>query len=340
MTVEKKIEIKFPHHHSAHCESGVTSNLICYQGVEISEAMAFGIGSGLFFGYLPFLKVNDMPLTTFRIVPGGIFKRTTSRLGVKVGRQRFRDPEKGMQVLDELIARGMPVGLQVGTYWLPFFPPALRFHFNAHNLVVYGKRDEEYLISDPVFDEPVTCPYEDLMKARFSKGPLAPKGHLYYLLNKPDMAFLKEAIAKGIKEVCHKMLNIPIPLLGVKGMRYLAKRLSGWPKRLGPEKANQYLGFIIRVQEEIGTGGAGFRFLFAAFLQEAGEILNKDELLTLSEELTHVGDRWREFALGGARNIKGKATSADSYPKLAEILMECADSEERIFRRLRSQINS
>ncbi len=335
-----KMETKFPHRHSAHCESGVTSNLMRYQGFEISEAMSFGIGSGLFFGYLPFLKVNDIPLTTYRIIPGGIFKRATSRLGVKVRRQRFRNPEKGMQVLDELIAQGIPVGVQVGAYWLPFFPPALRFHFNAHNLVVYGKRGEEYLISDPVFDEPVTCPYEDLLKARFSKGPLAPKGHLYYLLNKPDRAFLKDAIGKGIKEVCNKMLGIPIPLLGVKGMRYLAKRLRGWPEQLGPEKANQYLGFIIRAQEEIGTGGAGFRFIYAAFLQEVAEILNKDELLNLSEELTQIGDRWREFALGGARNCKGKATSEESYPKLAEILMECADREEQIFRSLRSQIIS
>ena len=334
------MESKFPHRHSAHCESGVTSNLMCYQGFEISEAMSFGIGSGLFFGYMPFLKVNNIPVTTYRILPGGIFKRATSRLGVKVKRQRFRNPEKGMQALDELIAQGIPVGAQVGVYWLNYFPPALRFHFNAHNLVVYGKRGDEYLISDPVFDDPVTCSCEDLMEARFAKGALAPKGRIYYLLNKPNQAFLKDAIVKGIKEVCNKMLGFPIPLFGVKGIRYLAKQLQRWPERLGEERANHYLGQVIRAQEEIGTGGAGFRFIYAAFLQEAAEILKKDELLNLSEKLTLIGDRWREFALGGARNCKGKATLEESYPKLAEILVECADKEAEVFRGLRSQIVS
>ena len=37
-----------------------------------------------------------------------------------------------------------------------------------------------------------------------------------------------------------------------------------------------------RMQEEIGTGGAGFRFLYAAFLQEAGEKLNRADLLKAS----------------------------------------------------------
>lgn len=50
--------IAFPHRQSAHCESGVTANLLTCGGIEISEAMAFGIGSGLFFGYVPFLKMG------------------------------------------------------------------------------------------------------------------------------------------------------------------------------------------------------------------------------------------------------------------------------------------
>ncbi|MEY4895573.1 MAG: hypothetical protein RI890_372, partial [Actinomycetota bacterium] len=41
--------IPFKHQLQAHCESGVTSNLLKHYGLPISEPLAFGIGSGLFF---------------------------------------------------------------------------------------------------------------------------------------------------------------------------------------------------------------------------------------------------------------------------------------------------
>ena len=171
----------FIHRQSAHCESGSTSNLLSNYGLNISEALAFGIGAGLFFGYFPFVKVQGLPLITFRNAPGRIIKNTAKRLNVRVDSSKFKNPEKAMDALDAMLGRGIPVGLQAGIYWLPYFPDALRFHFNAHTLIAYGRKGNDYLISDPVFDEPVTCSRDDLMKARFSEGVLAPKGKMYYL---------------------------------------------------------------------------------------------------------------------------------------------------------------
>ena len=80
-----------------------------------------------------------------------------------------------------LLAQGKVVGLQTSVYWLPYFPPEMRFHFNAHNLLVYGKEGNDYLISDPVFESPMRCAADDLNRSRFAKGVLAPKGLLYTL---------------------------------------------------------------------------------------------------------------------------------------------------------------
>ena len=41
-----KIELK--HSQTAHCENGAAINLLRYNGLDISEPMAFGIGSGLY----------------------------------------------------------------------------------------------------------------------------------------------------------------------------------------------------------------------------------------------------------------------------------------------------
>lgn len=328
------MQIPFKHQQSSHCESGVTANLFTFYNHPLSEAMAFGIGEGLFFGYLPFIKVNGLPLTTFRCRLGAILNRTVRRMNGRLIWRKFRSPHKAMAALDEQLAQGTPVGCRAGAYWLPYFPPAFRFHFNMHNLVVYGKEGDDYLISDPVFPEPVRCAADDLMKARFAQGPLAPKGRMYFFQQAPTPGELAPVIRRALKGVCRTMLHTPGPLIGVRGMRFLANRLEKWPHKLGLRKAGIYVGHLIRMQEEIGTGGAGFRFMYAAFLQEAGEKLNNPSLLQASDSMTRIGDHWRTLAVQGARVCKGRAANAEPYTEMAEVLRTCATAEEHLFRQL------
>jgi hypothetical protein len=89
-----------------------------------------------------------------------------------------------------------------------------------------------------------------------------------------------------------------------------------------------YVGNIVRMQEEIGTGGGGFRFLYAAFLQELAALTAYAPLGTLAARLIEIGDHWREFALAAARMIKGR--DALSPASLAERLGAIA-AEERCF---------
>jgi len=328
----------FPHRQTAHCESGVIANLLTSHGLPISEAMAFGIGGGLFFGYLPFIRINGLPLTTFRTTPGSIFNRVTKRLGIGVERQSFKSPTKAMAELDRLLDRGVPVGMQTGVYWLPYFPPALRFHFNAHNLVAYGKRGDDYLVSDPVLPEPVVCAAADLARARFAQGALAPKGKMYCVTSVPKALDLAPAVRQGIREVCRFMLSVPFPLIGTRGIRYLADQLERWPAKLGDRKAILYLGNLIRMQEEIGTGGGGFRFIFAAFLQEAADVLGEGRFLELSQRMTATGDLWREFAVAGARHCKGRSGKGEDFSDLARLLRRCAEQEDALLRELASLV--
>ena len=335
------IEIPFHHRQSAHCETGVLSNLVSHHGLEISEAMVFGIGSGLFFGYFPFVRLNKLPLTAYRIATGGIMSRTTKRLGIRLEWQKFRSPGKAMAALDRMLEAGIPVGCRTGAYWLSYFPPRYRFHFNMHNLVAFGKNNGSYRISDPVFPDPVDCPAEDLAKARFAKGPMAPKGRMYHVAHVPgaDQMDLAGAVQKGIKEVCRSMLRVPGPFIGAKGIRYLAKKVENWPAKLGDRRAALHLGQIIRMQEEIGTGGGGFRFIYAAFLQEAAPILALPVLSELSDRMTEIGDRWRDFAVIGSRICKARASESESYSALAEILRDCADREAALFLDLEDALN-
>ena len=208
----------FKHFQSAHCENGVASNLLKNKGIEISEPMIFGIGSGLFFVFLPFLKVNHAPAISYRPMPGMIFNRAAKNLGIKVKRHKFRSTKSAQTFLDEQLLANRPCGLQVGVYNLTYFPEEYKFHFNGHNLVVFGKQDQTYLISDPVMQETTKLTENELEKVHFSKGVLAPKGHLYYPEFIPENIDFEKAIKKGIKKTCREMLA-PVPIVGVRGIR-------------------------------------------------------------------------------------------------------------------------
>lgn len=324
----------FRHTHAGHCESGVMSSLLTHHGLPISEPMAFGLSSALTFAHMPFIKVGGIPLTAYRMMPGHVVRGLEKALGVKMQRQRYANAQEGMQALDALLRKGQLTGLQTSVYWLPYFPPDMRFHFNAHNLIVYGKEDENYLISDPVAEEPQVCAEADLQKARFVKGPFAPKGLAYYPVHIPAKIEYERAIRKAIKKTVNMMSRTPVPVVGVGAIRGLARTLRKLPrKHKDPRYPRLFISSIIRMQEEIGTGGAGFRFMYASFLQEAARLMQSERLDTASQDMTAAGDLWRDFALAGARLCKEK--EGGDYDGLAERLLMCADAELKIYKQLR-----
>jgi hypothetical protein len=336
MVKQQDHSIPFVHRPAAHCENGVTSNLLNFYGINLSEPMVFGIGSGLFFSYMPFIKLNYLPVISFRPLPGWIFKRVTERLKIEINRKKFANPKNAMDALDENLKKGIPTGCLVGVYHLTYFPKPYRFHFNAHNIIVFGRENGDYIISDPIMENPEKLSYTDLKRVRYAKGTYPPIGRMYYVKNTSPAYDLERAIVKGVKKTCQDMLHIPIPMFGVKGIRYLARKMRTWPAKLGPKKASLYLGQVIRMLEEIGTGGAGFRFIYAAFLQEAAEVLGKEWLNEASKEMTATGDRWRQFAVMAGRIFKNRANSKETYEDAADILVDIADREERIFKRLKT----
>lgn len=323
---------EFAHQQYAHCESGVLSATLRAHGLPVSEALAFGLASGISFAYLPFIKINQLPLIAYRMPPRFLIKSLQRLLQLPFKFETFRQPEKGQRRLDALLAQGKLVGLQTSVYFLPYFPPAMRFHFNAHNLLVYGKDGDDYLISDPVFEQVKRCASADLQKARFVRGVLAPKGLLYYLDGPVNLPDLQPLLRKAIVRTCRIMLHTPAPFIGTRGIRFLGNRLAKLVRRNDSEYSRRYVGHVVRMQEEIGTGGAGFRFLYAAFLQEAAQKLGDERLAGQANTLTAIGDSWREFALAAARMNKGRAPL--DLPLLQQQLLNLAERETAFFRDL------
>lgn len=327
------MSIPIQHQHTAHCETGCMSTLLRHQGLDVSEAMALGLASGIAFAFLPFVKIGGLPLIAYRMPPNAIIKGLKKRLHLDLNIQTFSSGKQGMEALDKQLDSGKLVGLQTSVFWLPYFPNDMRFHFNAHNLIVYGKEGHEYLISDPVFETTMTCDAKDLQKARFAKGAMAPKGKMYYINSKPEPINYSSIIHKAVRSSIRAQTP-PVPIIGNKGIHYLARKIERLPKEMKSTKRQfLFLGHIIRMQEEIGTGGAGFRYIYASFLQEAAKQTGTSIFDEASKMMTEVGDEWRNFALHAAKMCKGRSTY--DAKQLSDLLHHCADQETKVWAHLK-----
>jgi len=335
------VELEFEHKISAHCENGVIVNLLRFYGHDISEPMIFGLASGLFFAHMPFIKMTGMAVTSFRTFPGVLFSRVTKLLGIKVKVERFRNKERAMQKMDELLFNFVPVCCVVGMYYLPYAPIEYRFHFNGHNICIIGKDEQQnYIVSDPIATEKVKISREDLIRVRFAKGgPYPLFGQMYWIKSMPEqMPELAPLIRQSIKRNCRLMTANPkwIPYFGVNGIYYLSKRIRKWEQKMGKRKAALNLANIIRMLEEIGTGGAGFRYMYAAFLQQSASITDIPELKDFSKRMTAIGDLWRDFAYKASRIFKKREGEQYTYDELGDILHNIAVAEEKFFKELRT----
>ena len=138
------------------------------------------------------------------------------------------------------------------------------------------------------------------MKVRFATGGTYPlMGLMYWIKQVPEqLPDLKPLILKSIRKTCWFMVSQPdfIPYAGANGILYLSRRIRQWEQTMGPRRAKSNLAQVIRMLEEIGTGGAGFRFMYGAFLQEAADVTGISELNDYCRRITEIGDLWRDFA--------------------------------------------
>ncbi len=322
---------------AAHCESGTVSALLRHAGMELSEPMVFGGAGALFFGYfnstmLPF------PTVVLRSLPGRIRANIEKRTGVHFRRHRFLRPANAMRQLDALLDRGIPVAVQVDFFYMRYIPKYARAHFNAHYVVVVGRRDGRYLISDSYAPQIAELEGEVLALARFAKGPFAPRGNMFYIDGPVPAAVEPRAmIRKGLRQASFYMLKLPFAFAGVRGIRTFADQVTRWPAiSRDAEHLSHEVMMVHIVLEERGTGGGGGRFLYASFLKEAADLLGHDGLREASARMMLNGDRWRDISLFVARIGRDRDLGTARLEELAGLIRERATAEEALFRELRA----
>ena len=131
-----------------------------------------------------------------------------------------------------------------------------------------------------------------------------------------------------------------IKYVGVNGIFYLSERIRNWETMMGKRKALLNLAQVVRMLEEIGTGGAGFRFMYGAFLQEAAAMTGISELNDYCRRITEIGDLWRDFAYKASRIIKKREKDQYTYNDLGNLLQIIGKKEHDLFVELDHTVKS
>ncbi len=332
-------QVEFEHKMAAHCESGTLTSLLNHAGLEISEPMVFGIASGILFGYID-NKNFTFPTIIVRTKPGQIRKNISKRLGIKFYQQHFKNINSGEKTLDDLISKGIPTAAQVDFFYMEYMPDWMRVHINVHFIVIYGINGNNYIVSDSYSPGASELSRELMRKARWAGGHMAPKGFLYYPADAPQNIDFKKPVISGIKLACRNMLHNPYPFVGIKGIYKFANKILTWPNLATDEDhlSTQIMRINILLEDQ-GTGGGGFRFMYATFLQKAAEILQNDNIANMSKRMMEIGDNWRNISYFSAKIGKAKDFSNENLNELSKLIQHCGDLEKSFFSDLKKEIN-
>lgn len=328
------IEVPFEHRMAAHCETGTVTALLNHAGLQITEPMVFGISGGIFFGYL---KSADLPFPMFilRSKPGDIRKKISKRLNIKFTEKKFRNPAEGEAALDAVLHQGQPTAVQVDFFYMNYMPEWQRVHINAHYIIVFGVNGSSYMVSDSYYKQKSQLDKQIMQTARFAGGMMAPNGTMFYVSRIPDALDLEKPIITGIKKAAFNMTRLPIPFLGVKGIHKFADKLLQWPDlaRDLEDLSDRVMKINIFLEDQ-GTGGGGFRYMYATFLQQAAAIVREDRLKEMSKEMMEIGDKWRNISYFAAKIAKNRDLGPGRLKELSRMIHAQGDAEQKFFTEL------
>ena len=254
----------YRHHPGNHCGSTALRNLLAHHGVELSEEMAFGLGAGACFYFVPLEGQS----------PSRFINGRTSRLeeqfveltGAPVELETFEDADASWAAARASVEAGAPALLLTDLYYLDHYGTSA--HFPGHAVILAGFDDRVAYLSDTAFEELQTTELDNLRRARHSRHPVFPlAGHM--LVAGPGLAGFdpRHAAPAAIARCAGRMLEPPLgEFEGLPALRRFAAEVSEWPDLLADWRWTSR--FTYQVIERRGTGGGNFRLMYARFLAE------------------------------------------------------------------------
>lgn len=308
-----------------HCETTAVGTLLRNIGIEMSEAMIFGLGEGLGYGVLNFGKVR-FPFIGGRIKTGMITENICENLNLKLNKKETTSKKKAWNNIKAELDRGRAVGLQLDSFYLEYFTS--KVHFAGHFVGIIGYDQENaYLCDTNQQGGAMKTSLNSLEEARSARGPMSRK-NLSFTIEKQDDVILEDAIYKALRNNALDYLNPPIRNFGYKGIEKTVKELEKWYDK--SEDVEEDFVFMATMMEKAGTGGALFRNIYRDFLKEAWEITSHEKIYRAYKNFEEAAPLWNEVT--GLYNRIGKERNKELITHVQKILrrikeLECSSME-------------
>ncbi|MFD4656332.1 BtrH N-terminal domain-containing protein [Kitasatospora sp. NPDC058444] len=275
-----------------HCETTALGVLLRHQGLDLSEPMLFGLGSGLSFLYWDGRNM-DFPFLGGRVKPFDLTRNLATRLGLEL---RVRETTSARKAWDDVAAAidaGHPVGLQLDSYHLDYF--GSKVHFGGHVVAMYGYDDHDaHLVDTEQQGGAVSTSLTSLARARAARGPMTARHRSFTLTAPRNPPAPPARIVPAITACADAFLNPPIANLGHRGIEKAGKLVPTWLQRTDDPQRD--LPQAALLMEKAGTGGALFRNLYRDFLAECADLLDSGHLRTGHTLYTEAAVLWTEAA--------------------------------------------
>ncbi|MET9526327.1 BtrH N-terminal domain-containing protein [Streptomyces coeruleorubidus] len=275
-----------------HCETSALGVLLRHRGLDLSEPMLFGLGSGLSFIYWD-SKNMDFPFLGGRVKPFELTRNLAARLGLELAVQETGSARKGWENVASAIDAGRPVGLQLDSYHLDYFTS--KVHFGGHVVALYGYDEHDaYLVDTDQQGGAVTTSLSGLARARAARGPMTARHRSFTLTAAGKVPSLESRIVPAVTECADAFLDPPIANLGHRGIEKAGKLVPGWLRRTDAPRRD--LPQAALLMEKAGTGGALFRNLYRDFLAECAQLLDSGHLRTGHRLYSEAAGLWTDVA--------------------------------------------
>jgi hypothetical protein len=305
-----------------HCETTATGNLLKHAGLNLSEPMLFGLGQGLGFIYWD-MKSMDFPFMGGRIKQNLLTDNIVRNLGLEMERKETSSTKKAWGNVKTSIDAGVPVGLQLDSYYLDYFTN--KIHFGGHYVAMYGYDDSyAYLVDTAQQGSNVKALLENIALARNARGPMTSR-NLSYTIAKPNGApDLGEAAIRAIVANAEDFLNPPIKNIGYKGIAKAAREVRKWLGRT--EKPEEDLALAAVLMERGGTGGALFRNLYKDFLGECMALVGGEDLEEGRRMYSEIAPLWTEVS--ALIQKAGETWEQRHLDQASELLFDLSEREK------------
>jgi len=321
----------YPHRTGEHCASTALRNVLAHHGNPLSEAMVFGLASGL--GFFYFANDNLSPTRMFHGRTPSFEANFAANTGVALALREEPDDARAEQILRELLDAGVPVLLATDTFYLGYHHTTS--HFPGHTCVAvgYDEAGDRVWIADRKFPEPQACSFAELRRARNAPDhPIRCANRYADCAAGAQLARpLAHAVAAALQRTARGMFE-PLPEFpgmptGITAMRALAADFASWSAAPDWSWAARF-GYQVIVKR--GAAGTFFRSLYGDFLREAAPAL--PALAALAPRMDEIARRWVALAAPLEQQSERESCDPELFAEAGRRLAELADLEAAFHR--------